>query len=125
MSPVLQRTGLFLSITPNNRAHALSLVAHHAPAMHPDPTRLITFRDFLDNRQGLECYCPGCRRTAYTDVAMLVLNDLEDRNVKGYRPRCRKCGRPAAVTPLMPQNRCCNGNPGAGRGLESNIHRAL
>ena len=23
---------------------------HHAPAMHPDPTRLITFRDFLENR---------------------------------------------------------------------------
>ena len=73
-------------------ARALSLAAHHARAMHPDPTRLITFRDFLDNRQGLECYCPGCRRTAYTDVAMLVLNGLGDRQVKRYRPRCRKCG---------------------------------
>src|SRR5688572_32339427 len=60
--------------------------------MHPDPTRLTTFRDFLDNRQGLDCYCPGCRRTAWTDVAMLVLHGLGDRMVKRYRPKCRKCG---------------------------------
>jgi|SRR5688572_24344404 len=61
-------------------------------AMHPDPTRLIAFHDFLENRQGLERYCPGYRRTAWTDVSVLVLNGLGDRQVKRYRPRCRKCG---------------------------------
>jgi hypothetical protein len=74
------------------RGHALSLAGHHAQAMYSDPSRLITFRDCLENRQGLDCYCPGCRRRAYTDVRMLVLNGLGDRNVKRYRPRCRRCG---------------------------------
>jgi hypothetical protein len=66
------------------RDHRLTLPSDHAPA--------ITFRDFLDNRQGLDCYCPGCRRIAWTDVAMLVRNGLGDRHVKRFRPRCRKCG---------------------------------
>lgn len=74
------------------RALRLTLPGDHAPAMHPDPTRLITFRDFLENRQGLECYCLGCTRTAHTDVAMLVDEGLGDRQVKRYRPTCRKCG---------------------------------
>ena len=49
--------------------------AYNAREMRPrdaDFTRLITFRDFLANDQGLECFCPGCKRTAYTDVNMLV-----------------------------------------------------
>ena len=75
------------------QAHALTLTSDHAPAMHPDPTRLITFRDFLENRQGLDCYCPGCRRSAWTDVQRLARNGLGDRPVKRCRPRCRKCGR--------------------------------
>ena len=58
------------------QGHWASHVSNYAPAMHPDPTRLITFGDFLENRRGLDCYCPGCRRTAYTDVRMLVLNGL-------------------------------------------------
>lgn len=74
------------------QAHALLHAAHHAPTMHADPTRLVTFRNFLDLDQGLECWCPGCKRTAWTDVALLVRNGLGDRQVKQGRPRCRKCG---------------------------------
>lgn len=74
------------------QARALIQSAHHAPAMHPDPTVLTTFRDFLDPDQGLESYCPGCKREAWTDVAMLVRNGLGDREVRLCRPRCRKCG---------------------------------
>jgi hypothetical protein len=58
-------------------ARALCLSVKQYRVIHPDPTRLITFRDFLENRQGLDCDCPGCRRTAYTDVAMLIRNGLE------------------------------------------------
>lgn len=58
------------------RAHPLTPQAHHAPDMHPDPTALLTFGDFLRREQGLECYCPGCKRYAYTDVAMLVRSGL-------------------------------------------------
>ena len=63
--------------------------------MHADPTRLITFRDFLDCDQGLECWCPGCRRTAKTDVAMLVKGGLGDRQVEAVSaalPQVRQCG---------------------------------
>lgn len=74
-------------------AHRLTLPDDHAPAMHPDPLRLITFRDFLETAQGLACWCPGCQRTARTDVAMLVDAGLGDRQVKRCRPRCRKCGK--------------------------------
>jgi hypothetical protein len=84
--------GLFYLYATVIQARGLSLSRHHAPAMHPDPTRLITFRDFPENCQGLDYYCPGCKRTAYTDVRMLVLNGLGDRKVKRYRPKCRKCG---------------------------------
>jgi hypothetical protein len=61
--------------------------------MHVDPTRLLTFRDFLVNEQGLESWCPGCCRTAWTDVAMLVRNGLGNTEVKRCRPRCRKCDK--------------------------------
>lgn len=61
--------------------------------MYADPTRLVTFRDFLKNGQGLNCWCPGCQRYAYTDVAMLVRNGIGNREVKRCRPRCRKCGK--------------------------------
>ena len=54
--------------------------------MHPDPTRLITFRDFLDNRQCLDCYCPGCRRTAWTDVEMLVRNGFGESQCETLSP---------------------------------------
>ena len=72
------------------QAHALLRGAHHCPSMYALP--LVTFRDFLDYDQGLECWCPGCKRTAWTDVAMLVRNGLGDREVKRCQPRCRKCG---------------------------------
>ena len=48
--------------------------------MHSDPMQLVTFRDFLETGQGLECWCAGCRRTAATDVAMLVRNGLLTAN---------------------------------------------
>jgi hypothetical protein len=48
----------FRLFTSGGRVHGLSLVAHHAQAMHPDPTRLIAFRDAQENRQGVEC-CPA------------------------------------------------------------------
>jgi hypothetical protein len=35
---------------------------------------------------------PGCKRTVWTDVEMLVGNGLGNREVKRCRPRCRKCG---------------------------------
>jgi len=61
--------------------------------MHPDPTRLITFNDFLASNQGLDCWCLSCKRTAWTDVAELVRDGLGDKEVKLCRPRCRKCGK--------------------------------
>jgi hypothetical protein len=72
-----------------------SQTEYNAREMRPrdaDFTRLITFPDFLANDQRLECFCPGCKRTAYTDVNMLVTLGLGDRQVKRCWPRCRKCG---------------------------------
>jgi hypothetical protein len=89
--PVVRAADIY-SNTTHRQGRPLRPSVNQYRAVHPDPTRLITFRDFLENRQGLECYCPGCRRTAWTDVAMLVSNGLGDREVKRYRPRCRKCG---------------------------------
>ena len=53
---------------------------------------LSTFRGLLDNGHGLDCWCPGCRMWAATDLAMLVVHGLGDRPIKDCRPKYRKCG---------------------------------
>lgn len=72
--------GLFHAFAIDLQAHPLIPPRDHAPAMHADPMRLVTFRDFLETGQGLECWCVGCQRTAATDVAMPVRNGLLTAN---------------------------------------------
>lgn len=69
-----------------------------------DAIRLDTFRALLDHGHGLDCWCPGCRRWAACDLAMLVRNGLGDRPIMAARPRCRKCGSHGAwqVRPPVP-----------------------
>lgn len=54
--------------------------------------RLDTFRALLEHEHELACWCPGCRRWATTDLAMLVREGLGDRSIMGCKARCRKCG---------------------------------
>ena len=54
--------------------------------------RLDTFAKLLEQGYGLSCWCPGCRRWASCDLAMLCRNGMGDRPIMGARARCRKCG---------------------------------
>lgn len=54
--------------------------------------RIDTFRELLEHQYELTCWCPGCRRWAATDLAMLVREGLGDRPIQACKPRCRKCG---------------------------------
>ena len=49
----------------------MSPVCPHAPAMHR-PISVNTFREILEHRYTLACWCPSCRRWATCDLAMLV-----------------------------------------------------
>lgn len=86
-----------------SQVYDLTLPSHHAEAMQR--TCIVTFRNLLDNRHGLDRRCPGCRRWASTDLAGLVAAGLEDRPIGANRPRCRKCGSLGEwkVRPPMPQ----------------------
>lgn len=79
---------------------------HHAVVMHADPRRLRTFRDFLDQGQGLQCWCPGCKRYAKVEASMWVTLGKGDREVKRCRPRCRRCGKVGIWSLTGPVSRC-------------------
>lgn len=49
--------------------------------------RLDTFRGQLENGHGLDCWCPGCRRWAATDLAEHVRQGPGDRLIRNYQPR--------------------------------------
>ena len=51
-----------------------------------------TFRQILERNYKLDCWCPGCKRWAKCDLAMLVRNGLGDQQITQCWPRCRKCG---------------------------------
>ena len=68
----------------------MSLSGDHAQAMRS--TTLSTFRDYLNQRETLACWCPGFRRTAACNVAALVAAGMGDRVVDRSRPRCCVCG---------------------------------
>jgi hypothetical protein len=71
-------------------AHAMSSIEDHTPVMERIEVR--TFRQILEREYQLACFCPGCRRWATCDLAMLDRNGLGDRDVSRLHPRCRKCG---------------------------------
>jgi len=54
---------------------------------------LSTFGGLLEHGRELACYCPGCRRWAACDLAMLVRNGLGGRRMTECRPASRKCGQ--------------------------------
>lgn len=66
---------------------------------------LSTFAGLLDHGHELACWCPGCRRWASCDLAMLVRNGLGERRITECRPRCRLCGSRGEwqVRPRVPQ----------------------
>lgn len=66
--------------------------------------RIDTFRALLVHQYDLACWCPGCRRWATCDLAMLVRNGMGDRAIQVCKPRCRKCGSRGQwqVRPLVP-----------------------
>lgn len=49
--------------------------------------RLDIFRAFLEQGHGLNCWCPGRRRWATTDLAEHVGQVPGDRLIRNYRPR--------------------------------------
>lgn len=79
--------GVFPTDCPGSRREPLT---HHALTMQA--IRLDTFRALLEHEYQVGCWCPGCRRWATTDLAMLVRNGLGDRSITACKARCRKCG---------------------------------
>jgi hypothetical protein len=56
---------------------------------------LSTFRGLVERNHELACFCPGCRRWATSDLAMLVRNGLGDRHMPEVRESCGMASAPA------------------------------